>query len=101
MLTGVGILGASAAYSPVFSIGLFGAATSIATYKLVMSDSAKKGLILLLKGVNQAVQTSTNPAMIRRLRADRAIIADELKNAEITKDPEQETSKSQKNSMSR
>ena len=56
---------------------------TVAGGKFLMGPTAKKGLAKLLRGIDTALMTKQNPSIVRQLRADRAIIVDIIKNAEI------------------
>jgi len=49
----------------------------------------KRGVGVLLKGIDKAIKKSENSAMIKQLRADRIYIADMLKNLETVKQEEE------------
>jgi len=85
---GIGGLGAAAMFAPYVSSAMGITAFTYGAYKLVISPSMKKGVAAVIKGIDRALLTSKNPSMIKQLRADRALIVEALKNAEITNEPE-------------
>lgn len=82
-ILGLGIVSSSALLSPIFATGLVTAVASKGAYNLVISPTAKKGLAKLIKTVDRAINTSTNPSMIKQLRADRAMVLELMKTAEV------------------
>ena len=83
LLFGMGYVSASETFAPIIS-GL--AAAGIAVYgagRLIINPNARKGISKLLSMTDRALLTSKNPAMIKQLRADRALIVELLKNSEV------------------
>lgn len=78
---GIGGLGASARFAPYFTklVGLTGI-TYIAG-KAVMRPGSRKGLAGLLTMIDRAIQKTTDPAVIRQFRLDRAAIVELLKTS--------------------
>ena len=85
-VVGLGVVGASATFAPVFAYGLGAAAVAAGTYKLIISPALKKNAAKLIRGIDRAILTSENPAMIKQLKADRALIIEVLKNSEVSED---------------
>jgi len=85
-VTGLGIVGASAAFSPAVAQGLLAAGIVYGSGKFIMSPSAKKSVAAILRATDKAIMSSKDPSMIRMLRADRAVVADMLKNSELMKE---------------
>lgn len=84
MATGFGIggLGASARFAPVFTgmvalggIAYFGG-------KAVLSSAAKKATASLLTQIDKAIKVATNPDMLKQLRADRALLLKLIEGSE-------------------
>lgn len=84
LLFGIGAFGASAYFAPYLAVPVGVGITGYLGGKLVMSAGAKKALSKTLKLVDSAINTSTNPSMIRQLRADRAAILEAIKATEET-----------------
>ena len=82
LLFGIGGLGASAVFAPFITGTLGIGGTLYGSYKLIMSPQMKQGIAKLLKMTDAAIRTSTNPNMIKQLRADKALILEALKAAE-------------------
>ena len=59
--------------------------------KAILSPGAKKGLARLLELSDKALITSTNPSMIKQIRADRAVIIDLLKYSEESQEESSNT----------
>jgi len=87
-IVGVGGLGASAMFAPMFTgglaIGMFGYVGT----KVVISPATKKGLALLLKEMDRLlVQPGKLTAkMAAQLRLDRAALAELLKTSEVNEE---------------
>ena len=81
-ITGVGIVGGSAIFSPMIATALGIGITGLGVKKVITSAAAKKSLAVILRTTDKVLATSKNPSLIRQLRADRAVIADLLKNSE-------------------
>lgn len=81
-ITGVGIVGGSAIFSPIIAAALGIGVTGLVGKKVITSAAAKKSLAVILRTTDKVLATSKNPSLIRQLRADRAVIADLLKNSE-------------------
>jgi len=84
---GLGLVGGSALLSPG-AVGSLASAAIVgrAGYKTVISPTAKKALSSLIKATDKAIYTSKNPSMIKQLRADRALVVELLKKAEVRED---------------
>jgi len=87
-LLGAGIVGGSAMLSGPIAAGMALTGATVMGGKFVMGPTAKRGLAKLLRGVDFAIGTTKNPSIIRQLRADRAIIADMIKNSELVEEPD-------------
>lgn len=85
-LAGVGIVGGSALFSPIIAAGLAAGGIIYAGTRALLSPAAKKGLAQLLRLTDKALVTTKEPSIIRALRADRAVIADIIKNSELIKE---------------
>lgn len=81
-VAGLGIVGASATFAPVFAVGLAAGVTAYQGGKLLLGSGMKKNLGRVLTGLDKALITSKNPSMIKQLRADRALVVELIKNAE-------------------
>jgi len=81
---GVGGLGASAMFAPIFTKLVLTGLITYATGKAIMSATTKKGIALLLKQTDKAIKTATNPALIKQMRLDRALIVELLKSSNQT-----------------
>lgn len=81
-VVGLGIVGASATFAPVFAYGLAATAVTVQGGKLILGSGMKKNLGRVVKGLDKAIFTSKNPSMIKQLRADRALILELIENAE-------------------
>lgn len=84
LLLGIGAFGASAYFAPYLAAPIAVGITGYLGGRLVMSAGAKQALAKTLKLVDSAINTSTNPSMIRQLRADRAAILEAIKATEET-----------------
>jgi len=81
VFAGVGGLGAAAMFAPMFREGLIAGGLVFAGGKAVMSATAKKGVANLLKGIDKAIRTTKDEALISKLRVDRAAVVEILKNS--------------------
>lgn len=81
-VAGLGIVGASAAFAPVFAAGLTAGVAAVGTGKLLLGPGMKKNLGRVITGLDKAILSSKNPSMIKQLRADRALIVELIKNSE-------------------
>ena len=82
-VVGLGIVGASATFAPLFAGGLAATVITSAGGKLIAGPGFKKGAAKLIKGIDRALLSSKNPSMIKQLRADRALIVELIKSVEI------------------
>jgi len=78
VLFGVGGLGASAMFAPFFTKIVVGTAASYALGKAIMGPKVKKGLSLLLKGIDEAIVRTRDKKLISQMRLDRAAIVELL-----------------------
>ena len=89
------VLGATSAFAVSsyllggFTGGLAIGGLAYGTSRLLTSPKTKKAVGQLIKYTNEAIQTSTNPQMIKQLRADRAFLQDllELSSEKVTEQP--------------
>lgn len=81
-LFGVGGLGASALFAPVFTKLVLGGIGVYGTGKLLMSPSTKRGLAMLLNQTDKAIRATKDANLIRTLRADRAAVLELLQHGE-------------------
>lgn len=79
---GVGGLGAAAIFAPFFTKLAAGAIAGYAGKRAIMSPKTRIGLGKLIKHFDEAIQYTTDPAIISQLRADRAFVIELYKNAE-------------------
>jgi hypothetical protein len=84
-VAGLGIVGASAAFAPIFAAGLVGSVATVKAGKLILGPGMKKNLGKVVTGLDKALITSKNPSMIKQLRADRALVIELMKNSEEEK----------------
>jgi len=78
LLWGVGGMGAAAMFAPfITKFGALAAVTYVAG-NLVMAPGARKGIGKLLKLMDKATLKITDPAVLREMRADRALIVELL-----------------------
>jgi len=78
LLWGVGGMGAAAMFAPfITKFGALGAVTYV-TGNLIMAPGGRKGLGKLLKLMDKATLKITDPAVLREMRADRALIVELL-----------------------
>jgi hypothetical protein len=87
ILFGVGGLGASAAFAPYFTKLVGAGVASYILGKAILKPGARKALGQLLKSADMAIKRTTDPALLRQLRADRAAVVELLK----TSDDKEET----------
>lgn len=80
-VAGVGIIGGSQLFSGPIAAALGTAGILYAGHRAIMGPVTKKALAKLLRGADKIILTSKNPSAIRQLRADRAVLADLLKNS--------------------
>ncbi len=79
---GVGGLGASAMFAPIFTKLVLTGLVTYSTGKAVMSATTKKGIALLLKQTDKAIRSTKDANLIKQLRADRILIVEILKNSD-------------------
>ena len=79
---GIGGLGASAKFAPYFTklVGLTGVA--YVGGKAITRPGSRKGLAGLLTMIDRAIQKTTDPAVIRQFRIDRAAVVELLESSE-------------------
>jgi len=82
-ISGMGIIGASAFFSPVIAKTLATAGIGYVGGRMILSPTAKRGLAALLRATNETLTTTKSPSLIRQLRADREVLATAIKNSEI------------------
>lgn len=85
-LFGIGGLGASAMFAPIFTQGVALGLGTYATGKFLTGPKAKRGLGRLLREMDKAIKVATNPEMIKQLKADRAAIAELARTAATVSD---------------
>jgi hypothetical protein len=85
-LLGMGIVGGSAMLSGPIAWGMGLTGITVMGGRYIVSPTAKKALAKLLRGIDFTLRTKQNPSVIRQLRADRAIIADMIKNSETVEE---------------
>jgi len=81
--TAIGIVGVMA---PVMAGAAVAAGLTYVGGKFIMSPAMKKGLSGLVRGLDKSIKISTNPQMLKELRADRAAILEMLKNSQVEKE---------------
>lgn len=81
-LFGVGGLGASARFAPLFTKLVGATGVAYVGGKAIIHPGSRKGLAGLLKMIDDAMQKTTDPAVLRQFRADRAAIV-ELMNTSV------------------
>lgn len=79
---GVGGLGASAQFAPMFTKIVTGGLATYAGGKLVMSAPVQRAVAGLLRQMDDAIKVAVDADMIKQLRADRALIVELTKGAE-------------------
>ena len=87
LIFGVGGLGAAAMFAPWILKGGLTAGVFYGAGKAVMAPTTRRGLAQLLKLADKATLKITDPAVLRQMRADRALIVELLENAKIEDDP--------------
>ncbi len=90
LIFGVGGLGAAAMFAPWILKGGAAAGIFYVGGRAVMSPKTRRGLGKLLKLTDRATLKISDPAVLRQIRADRALIVELLENAETKLDPSQE-----------
>lgn len=85
-IVGLGIVGASSTFAPVFAGGLAATVATVTGGRLLLGPGMKKSLGKIIKGLDRAIFTSKSPSMIKQLRLDRALIVELIKNAEEEKE---------------
>ena len=86
VMAGVGGLGAAAMGAGPFRTGAGIVGTAYIGHKIIMSPGNKRAAASVLKFADQAIRTSENPAMLKSLRADRALIVELLDNSVTEED---------------
>lgn len=81
-LFGLGGLGASAAFAPVFTALVLALPAAYFGGKLALSPSAKKGVAKLLRVTDKAIRASKDEALVSQLRLDRAAMVELLKESD-------------------
>lgn len=81
-VAGVGGLGASAAFAPMFTTLAGLGLGAYAGTKLVTAPGAKRALAGLIRQTDSALKTATDPVMISNLRADRALVLELMRKGE-------------------
>ena len=80
-IIGVGGLGASARFAPQFTKLVGATAVVYVGGKAITHPGSRKGLAGLLRMIDEAAQKTTDPAVLRQLRTDRAAIVELLKTS--------------------
>lgn len=73
---GIGGLGASAQFAPVFTGAVITGGLAYAGGRALLSAPAKRALSQLITVTDDAIKAATNPEMISQLRADRALLVE-------------------------
>jgi hypothetical protein len=90
LVFGVGGLGAAAMFAPWILKGGITAGIFYGGGKAVMAPSTRKGLAKLLRLTDKATLGITDPAVLRQMRMDRALIVELLESAQIEDNPRNE-----------
>lgn len=78
---GLGGLGASAVFAPMFTKLAIGGVVTFAAGKVIMSSTVKKGLSKLLNATDKAIRKTKDKALLSQLRLDRGAIFELMKQA--------------------
>lgn len=89
LLGGIGGLGAAALYLPFIQKLGIAYGTYWGTKKMVMSPNTRKGIGKIIQVLDKAGQKTTDPAVLRQLRADRAGLVELLKEVKEQTEEEQ------------
>ena len=81
-LFGIGGLGASALFAPVFTKLVFGSIGFWAAYKYLTGSASRREVGKLLKGIDAMIRKTKDANLIKELRADRALLLEISKTAE-------------------
>ena len=88
LVLGMGGLGAAATIAPWLRGALTAGAVTYGAGRIIISPKVRQTLSVLLKMTDRAIISSKHPSVIRQLRADRAVIRDLIKNAEVSEEQE-------------
>jgi hypothetical protein len=83
---GLGVVGSSTLLAPYFAGGLGTTVVGRGIYKAAISPKVKQALSKLLKETDNAIKASKDGSMIQQLRADKAVIRELVKTAEVDND---------------
>lgn len=83
---GLGVVGSSVLLSPYFAGGLAATVVGRGAYKAAISPKVKQALSKLLKETDNAIKASKDGSMIQQLKADKAVIRELVKTAEVDSD---------------
>jgi len=78
---GVGGLGASAIFAPMFTKLAFGSIGAYAAYRYVTGPASRREIGKALKAIDQMIRKTSDAQLIRSLRADRALLLELSKEA--------------------
>ena len=84
---GVGGLGASALFAPMFTKIAFGAIGGFAAYKYLTGPASRRELGKMLNGIDTMIRKTKDANLLRELRAERVLIIELAKTAEQELDP--------------
>lgn len=79
---GLGGLGASAVFAPLFTKLVLGSIGIYATGRLIISPKTKRGLAMLLNQTDKGIRTVKDANLIRQLRIDRAALLELIQKSE-------------------
>ena len=82
VIMGMTYYGAAKALAPYMPVAITAAVAGKAGTSMATAPWLKQGGAKLLRAADRAINTSTNPSMIRQLRADRAVLLEVMKEIE-------------------
>jgi len=85
-LAGLGAFTATTYFAGPVAAAIAAPAVVYVGGKFITGPAVKRGLAQTLRIVDKAILTSKNPSLVRQLRADRALLADMMKNIELQKE---------------
>jgi hypothetical protein len=88
VLLGIGGLGAAGLLGPFIQKVAITAGLGFGIHGAVMSPSTRKGISSLIKLIDKSVRTTTDPSIVRKMRAHRAALVEIIKNANVEELPQ-------------
>lgn len=86
VLFGMGGLGAAGTFAPFISKIALGSGLTYGVTKTVMSPKTRRGLSQLIKFIDEAIRTTSDPSIAKKMRLHRAAIVEIVKGAKVEED---------------